>query len=140
MRRTLKWLLIVDLIAIVIVGGWLLFGWKTVEGESVTRKFYRVFGVYTRVDIDYSNDGTWDGVAYFSRDEPADEQDSRPIRFQEDRDRNGEFDVWVETETIDGVLTYRWKVDTTGDGEPDWEFVEPNYAVAYESIRERRGF
>ena len=140
MRRIVKWFLIADLVAVVAIGGWLLFGWKTEYSDASSRRLYRVFGVYTRLALDVSNDGKWDAIAWFPRDEPADITHSEPYRWKEDRDFDGSFDVWVDREKGPEGSTFRWRVDLEHDGRPDWEFVEADSLVAYASIQERRGY
>ena len=140
MPRIIKWFLIADLVAVAAIIGWLLFGWKTEYSDASTQRLYRVFGVYTRLALDLSNDGTWDAVAFFPRSEPANLTSSEPSRWYEDRDFDGNFDVWVERQSTSFGPTFRWRVDLEHDGRPDWEFIEADSMAAYDAIKKRRGY
>ena len=140
MSRITKLFLFIDLVAVAVIVGWLLFGWRTEYDNGSAKREYRVFGVYTRIALDVSNDGSWDGVAYFTRAEPANLTSSEPYRWNEDRDFDGNFDVWVRRVSNSSGTSYRWRVDLEHDGHPDWEFLEADSLVAYSAIKERRGY
>ncbi len=60
----------------------------------------------------------------------------------EDRDFDGRWDTWTVNLGPNGIgkCIIEYKVDTSGDGKPDWTFTSADSVKAYQDIMEARGF
>jgi hypothetical protein len=122
---------------------WVGFGWRTVEdSQRGALRYQRVLGRSVILTIDENLDGRADGRYVFSWLRPADRPHTRPLRYREDRNRDGVWDTWIREmgPNEHGENEMEFRVDLTGDGEPDWKFKSLDALSGYEAIVETRGF
>ena len=142
-RLPRRWGVRVGMVLGTAVLGWLLFGWTVDELAGQGRlRYQRVLGRSVLLTVDEDRDGRIDGRYVYSWFRPADRPHTRPVRFQEDRNRDGVWDVWVretgKNKYGDDELEFR--VDVTGDGVPDWTFRSLDVLSGYQVIVEARGY
>jgi hypothetical protein len=122
---------------------WVGFGWRTVDspGHGI-RRYQRVLGRAVLLTIDEDRDGRTDGRYVYSWLRPADRPHTRPLRYREDRNRDGVWDTWIRElgPNEDGNSELQFLVDLTGDGEPDWKFKSLDALSGYQAIVEARGY
>ena len=141
---------LVIIVALIIIAGlyWWLFGWTSADNPSLGMFCYkRFFGRVTIVDLDSNRDGKPDArVKYTWNDPYKGIVDGicvlAGVPVLEDRDFDGRWDTWTVNlgPDDDGNCIYEFKVDTSGDGKPDWRFTSVDSVKAYQDIRDRRGF
>ncbi len=132
MRRTAAAVLIA-----LATAGWWLFGFSIERMGPSTLRMHRWFGRVVRAEMDRDGDGRVEQAFLFSWRIPM-EPHQRPLEVVTDSDRDGRWDVWTIPRDGDRA-TYR--VDTNGDGRPDWTFHDRWHSPeAWAKIRARRGF
>lgn len=128
--------------------GWWLFGWSSEDNPALgVFTYQRCFARTTTILLDSNRDGSPDARVSYSWSDPYDGVlDGLCVglgaRMAEDRDFDGRWDVW--TRNLGPAVAYgcliEYRVDTTGDGEPDWSFRTTDSMQAYNDIAAKRGF